>query len=83
MSEKQEGESLPLKKLLQGTVLILISNLIYIGNNYLVAWTQLTAPEIALVRGGLQVIVFGFLVWRIQKTKRNVNKDSGNLDEVS
>ena len=83
MSEKQEKESLPLKKLLQGTVLILISNLIYIGNNYLVAWTQLKAPEIALVRGGLQVVVFGFLIWRTKETNRNENNDSGNLNVFS
>ena len=84
MTEKQDqDERLPVKKLLQGSVLILISNLIYISNNYLVAWTQLTAPEIALVRGGLQVVVFGFPIWRTKETNRNENNDSGNLNVFS
>ena len=83
MTKNQEEEKLPLKKILLGTLLILISNLIYIGNNYLVAWTQLKAPEIALVRGGLHVVVFGFLIWRTKETNRNENNDSGNLNVFS
>ena len=84
MSDKQKEEvQLPVKKLLKGSVLILISNLIYISNNYLVAWTQLTAPEIALVRGGLQVIIFGFIVWRRKETNREVKEASGKLVEVN
>ena len=63
-----EEDRLSANKILQGSVLILISNVIYIGNNYLVAWTGLTASEIALVRGGFQVIVFGIIVWRGQRT---------------
>ena len=58
-------------KILQGSVLILISNVIYIGNNYLVAWTRINASEIALVRGGFQVIVFGIIVWRGQRTNES------------
>ena len=55
---------LTLTAVLQSAVLILISNLVYIGNNYLVAWTQLQAPEIALVRGTLQIVVFGAILCR-------------------
>ena len=77
MSKFQEEERLPVKKLLQGSMLILISNLIYIGNNYLVAWTQLKATEIALVRGGLQVIVFGIIIWRMEKPDSKIINDSG------
>ena len=77
MSKFQEEERLPVKKLLQGSMLILISNLIYIGNNYLVAWTQLKATEIALVRGGLQVIVFGIIIWRMEKPDSKISNDSG------
>ena len=76
--EIPEKETLPLKTVLQGSVLILISNLIYISNNYLVAWTGLLAPEIALVRGGLQLLVFGCLVWR----RRGTNKESGIIITV-
>ena len=81
--EDTDKEMLPLKSVLQGSVLILISNLIYISNNYLVAWTQLKAPEIALVRGVLQVIVFGIIVWRADQTKREETVDSGNPAIVS
>jgi len=77
MSEEQEKRSSSHKNLLQGSVLILISNLVYIGNNYLVAWTQLAAPEIALARGGLQIVVFGVIVWRERKMKREEDVDSG------
>jgi len=62
-----EKSMLPLKNILQACLLILVSNLLIISNNYLVSWTGLLASEIALVRGGLQVLVFGSLVvknWR-------------------
>jgi len=75
MAEESKDERLPIKKLLQGSVLILISNLIYIGNNYLVAWTKLTAPEIALVKGGIQVIIFGIIVWRSEGSTRKENEE--------
>jgi len=61
-------DKLHVKAILQGSLLILISNLIYIGNNYLVSWTELAAPEVALVRGALQVVLFGVLVWRTRET---------------
>jgi len=61
-------DKLHIKAILQGSLLILISNLIYIGNNYLVSWTELAAPEVALVRGALQVLLFGVLVWRTRET---------------
>ena len=76
---KGEREKLPLRNLLQGSVLILISNLIYISNNYAVAWTELNATEIALVRGTLQVIVFGVIVWRDRQGATKENKDQGML----
>ena len=50
MTAQDKPEELPLRNVLQGSVLILISNLIYISNNYAVAWTELKAHEIALVR---------------------------------
>jgi hypothetical protein len=58
------------RKLFLGAVFILISNLIYIGNNYLVAWTGLLAPEIALFRGVLQCLVFGSIVFRSWKNSK-------------
>ena len=42
--------------------LILISNIIYILNNYTVTWFRLNASEVTLVRGILQVIIFGFAI---------------------
>ena len=53
-----------LTAVLQCSLLILISNLIYIGNNYLVAWTGLQASEIALVRGIIQIVIFGAIFYR-------------------
>ena len=61
-------DKLHVKAILQGSLLKLISNLIYIGNNYLVSWTELAAPEVALVRGALQVLLFGVLVLRTRET---------------
>jgi len=61
---------LSLTAVLQGSVLILISNLVYVGNNYLVAWTQLQAPEIAFVRGIFQIVIFGAIIWRGRQDKK-------------
>ena len=63
-SEVTAKEQLPLKNIIKGSVLILISNLIYISNNYIVAWTELKATEVALVRGCVQVVLFGVVVGR-------------------
>ena len=70
VNETNAKDKLKVKAILQGSVLILISNLIYIGNNYLVSWTELAAPEVALVRGTLQVVVFGVLVWSTRITSQ-------------
>ena len=75
--DNSEKEKLPLRNLFQGAVLILISNLIYISNNYAVAWTELKVTEIALVRGTFQVIVFGVIVWRERKGATEERKDQG------
>ena len=64
-------DKLSASKIMQGSVLILISNVIYIGINYLVAWTRINASEMSLVRGGFQVIVFGIIVWRGQRTNES------------
>ena len=50
------------KTLCTGVVLILISNIIYILNNYTVSWFRLHATEVALVRGVLQVMIFGLAI---------------------
>ena len=68
----QAAPDLSLTAVLQGCVLILLSNLVYIGNNYLVAWTQLQAPEIALVRGILQIVIFGAIIWRGRQDEKEV-----------
>ena len=77
--DNSEQEKIPLRSVFQGTVLILISNLIYISNNYAVAWTELKATEIALVRGTLQVIVFGVIVWREKQGTAEERKEQGIL----
>ena len=80
MSVDRKEETLPIKKLLQGSLLILISNLIYIGNTYLVSWTQLKATEVTLVRGGLQIFVFGLLA--VSNKKEDTPPDPGRNIKV-
>ena len=58
---KQEVSSL---NILQGSCLILLSNIIYIGNNYIVSWTGLNATEVAFVRGSFQIVLFGAIIYR-------------------
>ena len=48
--------------LCSGVTLILISNIIYILNNYTVSWFGLHATEVALVRGVFQVVGFGVVL---------------------
>eukprot|EP00091_Calanus_sinicus_P015553 TRINITY_DN33928_c0_g1_i1.p1 TRINITY_DN33928_c0_g1~~TRINITY_DN33928_c0_g1_i1.p1 ORF type:complete len:114 (+),score=12.18 TRINITY_DN33928_c0_g1_i1:147-488(+) len=81
MSADRKVGALPIKKLLQGSVLILISNLLYIGNNYLVAWTHLKATEVTVVRGGLQFLVFGLLLCKshIEDTPPDSGQKSNRL----
>ena len=49
------------KKIL-GILLVILTNLAYIGSNYAVKWAGLGAGEVSLVRGGLQVLVFSSLL---------------------
>jgi len=70
-----------MSSLLQGTVLILISNIIYISNNYIVAWTGLEATEVALVRGSLQVLVFGLIIcWKETRRKESNDPEEGEVE---
>lgn len=41
----------------------MLSNIIYILNNYAVSWFSLHATEVALVRGVLQVTGFGIVIF--------------------
>jgi len=62
-------------------VLILISNIIYISNNYIVAWTGLEATEVALVRGSLQVLVFGLIIcWKETRRKESNDPEEGEVE---
>ena len=62
MLDNSNEKQVKTRNLVLGTSLILISNLIYVGNGYIVKWTELKAPEIALVRGVVQIVLFGILV---------------------
>ena len=42
-------------KRLLGILLLLLSNIIYIANNYIVKIVELSASEVAIVRGSIQV----------------------------
>ena len=67
MASKKPAENLSLTGMLQGSVLVLVSNLVYIGNNYLVVWTKLEATEVTLVRGSFQMALFSCIIWKGQK----------------
>ena len=75
MCDHSEEKKLTVRRLFQGSSLILISNLIYIGNNYIVAWTGLTATEVALARGGLQVLVFGVICYREKRCEEQADEE--------
>ena len=49
--------STPKMKKLLGIMLLLLSNVIYIANNYIVKIVGLSASEVSLVRGSLQVMI--------------------------
>ena len=42
--------------------MIMVSNVVYILNNYVVIWFQLNATEVALARGLIQVSIFGVVL---------------------
>ena len=50
-------------------MLVLFTNLVYIGSNYAVRWAELGASEVSLVRGSLQVLVFSILLIRNRGNK--------------
>ena len=60
--------------------LILISNIIYILNNYTVSWFSLAATEVALVRGVLQLMVFGFVI--LLRNRKLAKLKEGNLTKI-
>ena len=74
MPEASNEKQVTTRNLVLGTSLILISNLIYVGNGYIVKWTELKAPEIALVRGVVQMILFGVIVWKNRKESQQNEK---------
>ena len=74
MTENPEEIKVTSRDLFAGTALVLFSNLIYVGNSYIVTWTGLKAPEIALVRGAIQMLIFGIIVWRSSKESQQTEK---------
>ena len=56
--------------------MVLLSNLSYICNNYIVKLASLSASEVSLVRGTLQVLVFSALI----VYKRRQSRDSEETD---
>ena len=68
------------KKIL-GILLVILTNLIYIGSNYAVKWAKLGAGEVSLVRGALQVLVFSAILVRNRREKTAVTKSGENNDK--
>ena len=61
-----------------GILLVLFTNLAYIGSNYAVRWAGLGAGEVSLVRGGLQVLVFGGILLENYRMQDAVPKPENN-----
>lgn len=60
----------------------MVSNILYILNNYLVSWFMLQATEVSLVRGVMQVILFGvILITREERLKSQV-KDCNDIKKM-
>ena len=66
------------RNLCSGVVLILVSNIIYLLNNYTISWFSLHATEIALVRGVMQVIVFGIVILLGKRKQGKLDDTEGN-----
>ena len=58
--------------------MVLFTNLAYIGSNYAVRWAGLGAGEVSLVRGGLQVLVFGGILLENYRMQDAVPKPENN-----
>ena len=61
--------------------LILISNIIYLLNNYTITWFRLHASEVTLVRGALQVMIFGFAIL-VRNRKLGKLKDAEGINSI-
>ena len=57
-----------------GIIIILISNVTFIGNNYIVKFGELSAGEVSLVRGALQVLIFSILM-KLSKPQEDKEKE--------
>ena len=66
------------RNLCSGVVLILVSNIIYLLNNYTISWFSLHATEIALVRGVMQVILFGVVIMLGNRKLGKLKDTEGN-----
>ena len=65
-------------------ILILISNVIYIMVNYLVSWTKINAGEVDLIRGLMQIAIFGgFTFFKKLKKKKDAKQGSISLYQWS
>ena len=64
-----------MNKKVVGIFLVLLTNICFIGNNYLVKWAQLGPGEVSLVRGLIQILVFTTIIFiqRRKSTKNNTN----------
>ena len=58
-----------------------MTNLLYISKNYIIKISQLSAGEVALVRGLIQFVVFGTLI--IIKNRKFVSNDAVTESNVS
>ena len=65
--ETEEKNEASLLRIIQGLCLVIASNLIYVANNYIVSWAELSAPEVGFVRGCFQVTIFASLVYKNRK----------------
>jgi len=69
-----------MNKKIVGIFLVLVTNICYIGNNYLVKWAELGPGEVSLIRGLIQILVFSTIIY-VQRRRSSKDETSPSLKQ--
>jgi len=69
-----------MNKKIVGIFLVLVTNICYIGNNYLVKWAELGPGEVSLIRGLIQILVFSTIIY-VQRKRSSKDETSPSLKQ--
>ena len=69
-----------MNKKIVGIFLVLVTNICYIGNNYLVKWAELGPGEVSLIRGLIQILVFSTIIY-VQRKRSSKDDSSPSLKQ--